>query len=152
MRAILRILLSLCSMLLAVAIFSLVLGRLESWPFIFEITMIFAFPVWIINISILLLLKNVGLHQRWIFPAIGVLIGPACLTLWCAILVLRGSNWANLWNGDPGAGGLESSLIFASLIGLCTNSFYTVALILRKRHTASSAPHNDGTGADSLTR
>ncbi len=151
MRTISRILLSFCSMLLAVAIFSLVLGKLGAWLFIFKITLLFALPVWLINLPFLFLLKNVDRHHRWIVPALGAFIGPVSLILWCGILVLRGSNWLSLWNGDPEAGGLESALIFASLIGLGTNSFYTVALILRKRHTVSSAPHNDESGADSLT-
>ena len=149
MRAISRILLSLASLLLAVAIFSLVLGRLESWPFIFEITMIFAFPVRIINISILLLLKNVGLHQRWIIPALGAAIGPVCLTLLCSIGALNGRSWLRIWNGDPERGGLGSMLICSFLVGLATNSFYTLALIL---HAQLASPHNDDPGADLLSR
>jgi hypothetical protein len=139
-------------MLLAVAIFSVVLGRLGSWLFIFKITLIFALPVWLINLLFLFLFKNVDRHHGWIVPVIGALIGPVCLTLWCGILVLRGDNWLSLWNGDPEAGGLESSLLFASLIGLGTNSFYAAALILHKRLTVPGAPHNDGPGADSPTR
>jgi len=152
MRAISRILLSFCSLLLAVGIFSIWLGSMESWQFIFRVAMIFAFPVWLINLPFLLLLKNVDRHHGWVVPALGALIGPACLTLWCAILVLRGNTWASLWQGDPEAGGLESALIFASLIGLSTNSFYTVALILRKRFRVNSSPHNDEPGADLQTR
>ena len=152
MRATSRILLSFCSMLLAVALFSVMLGRLGSWLFVLKVTLLFALPVWLINLPILFLFKNVDRHHRWIVPALGGIIGPVCLTLWCGILVLRGSNWPSIWNGDPEAGGLESALIFASLIGLSINSFYTVALILRKRHTVHNAPHNDEPGADSLTR
>ena len=152
MRATSRILLSFCSMLLAVALFSVMLGRLGSWLFVLKVTLLFALPVWLINLPILFLFKNVDRHHRWIVPALGGFIGPVCLTLWCGILVLRGSNWPSIWNGDPEAGGLESALIFASLIGLSINSFYTVALILRKRHTVHNAPHNDEPGADSLTR
>ncbi len=120
--------------------------------FIFKVTMILALPVWLINLPFLFLLKNVDRHHRWIVPALGGFIGPACLTLWCAILVLRGSNWASIWNGDPEAGGLGSSLIFASLIGLATNSFYTVALIFRRRFGITRAPRDDESGADSPTR
>ena len=152
MRAISRIFLSFCSLLLAVALFCCWVGSAGSWSFIFKITMIFALPVWLINLPILFLLKNVGRHSKWIVPALGGLIGPVCLTLWCGILVLRGGNWASIWNGDPEAGGLESALIFASLIGLATNSFYTVALILFERLTAPHAPHNDEQGADTPTR
>jgi hypothetical protein len=139
-------------MILAVAIFSVIVGNGGGSLFIMKITLIFALPVWLIDVPILFLLRNVGRHQRWIVPALGALIGPVCLTLWCGILVLRGDNWLNLWHGDPEAGGLESSLIFASLIGLGTNSFYTVALILRNRHTVPGAPRDDEPGADSLTR
>jgi hypothetical protein len=87
----------------------------------------------------LFLFKNAGRHQKWIVPAFGALIGPVCLTVWCGILVLRGDNWLSLWHGDPEAGGLESWLIFASLIGLMTNSLYMVVLILRKPHTVPFA-------------
>jgi hypothetical protein len=155
MRAISRIVLSFCSLLLAVAIFSGILGSLDSWLFVFKVAMIFALPVWLINLPFLFLLKNVGRHHRWIVPALGGLIGPVCLTLWCAILVLGGSNWASIWNGDPEAGGLESALIFASLIGLSTNSFYAVALPIFKRRTdgsASCAPHKDEASAGLPTR
>lgn len=152
MRAISRIFLSFCSLLLAVAIFCCWVGSAGSWSFIFKITMIFALPVWLINLPILFLLKNVGRHSKWIVPAVGGLIGPVCLTLWCGILVLRGGNWASIWNGDPEAGGLGSALIFASLIGLATNSFYTVALILFERLTVPRAQRNDEPDADAQTR
>jgi len=49
MRAIARILVSFCSMLLAVAIFSLLLARMGSVLFVLKVTMIFAMPVWLIN-------------------------------------------------------------------------------------------------------
>ncbi|MDR3754888.1 MAG: hypothetical protein P4K93_14960 [Terracidiphilus sp.] len=152
MRAISRIFLSFCSLLLAVALFCCWLGSAGSWSFIFKITMIFALPVWLINLPVLFLLKNVGRHSKWIVPALGGLIGPVCVILWCGILVLRGGDWASIWNGDPEAGGLESALIFASLIGLATNSFYTVALILSQRLTAPHAPHSNEQGAEPPTR
>ncbi len=141
-------------MLLAVAIFSVLLRRMGSALFVLKVTMIFAVPVWLINLPFLFLFKNVDRRHRWIVPALGGLIGPVCLTLWCGILVLRGSNWPSIWNGDWEVGGLgsESALIFSSLIGLSTNSFYTVALILRKRLTVPHAPHNDEPSADSPTR
>ncbi len=155
MRAISRILLSFCSLHLAVAIFSGVLGSLGSWLFVFKVTMIFALPVWLINLPILFLFKNIDRHHRWTIPALGGLIGPVCLMLWCGILVLGGSNWASIWNGDPETGGLGSGLIFASLIGLATNSFYTVALPIFKRRSDGSAPcapHKDEASADLPTR
>jgi hypothetical protein len=133
MRAIPRILLSFCSLLLAVTIFSAILGTRGSVPFIFGVAILFAFPVWLINLPILFLLKNVSRRYAWMVPALGALIGPVCLMLWCGMLVFRGSNWSSLWNGDPEAGGLGSALICASLIGLGTNSFYAVALRLLKR-------------------
>jgi hypothetical protein len=114
--------------------------------------MIFALPVWLINLPILFLFKNVDHRYGWIVPAIGGLIGPLCLTLWCCILVLRGGDWLSLWKGDPEAGGLESALIFSSLIGLATNSFYTVALIFRRRFAVTFAPRKDESGADPPTR
>jgi hypothetical protein len=138
-------------MLLAVAVFSLLLARMGSVLFVLKVTMIFALPVWLINLPFLFLFKNVD-RRGWIVPALGGLIGPVCLILWCSVLVLRGGNWLSIWNGGPEAGGLESALIFASLIGLSMNSFYTVALILRKRFAVPRAPHNDEPGADSQTR
>jgi hypothetical protein len=151
MRATSRILLSFCSLLLAVAIFSAILGKLESWLFIFKVTLLVALPVWTINLLILFLFKN-DRNDRWIVPALGALIGPVCLTLWSGVLVLRGSNWLSIWNGDPEAGGLKSWLICASLIGLGTNSFYTLALALRKPHTVPRSAHDHGPGADSPSR
>jgi hypothetical protein len=139
-------------MLLAVALFCCWLGSAGSWPFIFKITMIFALPVWLINLPILFLFKNAGRHHHWIVPAVGGLIGPFCLTLWCCILVLRGNDWLSLWKGDPEAGGLESALIFSSLIGLATNSFYTLALIFRRRFTVVIAPRDDESSAGPTTR
>ena len=106
MRAISRILLSFFSMLLAVAIFSGLLGSMGSWLFVFNVTMIFALPVWLIDLPFLFLFKNVDRRHRWIVPALGALIGPVCLILWCGILVLRGNNWPSIWNGDREAVGL----------------------------------------------
>jgi hypothetical protein len=151
MRAISRIFLSFCSLLLAVAIFCCWVGSAGSWSFIFKITMIFALPVWLINLPILFLLGRARRHQVWMVPALGGLIGPVCLTLWCGILVFRGNHWLiqwEVWKGDPEAGGLGSAVIFASLIGLATNSFYMIALILFKRLTVRHAPHSDEQGAE----
>ena len=143
MRAIARIFVSFCSLLLAIAIFTVWLGPVSAWPFIFKFTMFFALPVWLIDLPLLFLLKNVDRRRLWIIPALGALIGPLCLLLWCGILVLRGNDWLSLWSGDPEAFGLGAMLFFASLIGLATNSFYTVALILRKRLAVRSVPAND---------
>ncbi len=154
MRAIARILVSFCSLLMAVGIFSVILGAVGSWLLIFKVAMFFALPVWLINLPILFLFRK-ATCQGWIVPALGGFIGPACLTLWCAILVLRGSNWANLWNGDSEAGGLGSSLIFAFLIGLGTNTFYMLALRIFERQIDRKdphAPHDDEQGADTPTR
>lgn len=152
MRAIARIFLSFCSLLLAVAIFSSWLGSMGSWLFIFKLTMFFALPVWLMNLPLLFLLSRARHLEVWIVPALGAFIGPLCLTLWFGIVVLKGSDWASLLKSDPEGYGLEPTLIFASLIGLGTNTFYTVALILRKRLKASRAPHNNDPDADSPAR
>lgn len=151
MRAISRILLSFGSMLLAVALFCCWIGPLEAWTLIFRITMIFALPVWLIDLPILFLLRKTGRHHNWIVPVLGALIGPLCLMLWCGILVLRGQDWLSLWKGDPEALGLGAMLILASLIGLATNSFYTVALILCRRSAVLHAPNSDKKGTIPLT-
>jgi hypothetical protein len=134
--------LSLASLLLAVAIFSSVLGIDDSWLLAFKTTMSFAFPVWLVNLPFLFLFKNVGRHRGWIIPAFGAFIGPACLMLWYSILVHRGDdNWPNLWRGDPENGGglLGLFLIFAFLVGLGTNLFYWLAVNLQK--TTRNTPH-----------
>ena len=155
MRAIWRILLSFCSMLLAVGLFSGILAPISAWPIIFNFTMVFALPVWLIDLAFLFLLKNIDRRHGWMVPALGALIGPVCLMLWCGILVLRGYDWLSLWNGDPEAFGLGATLIFASLIGLGTNTLYLLALWIFKRrfdHRDSGAPHDDERGADPQTR
>jgi hypothetical protein len=152
MRAIWRILLSFFSMLLAVAIFSGILAPISAWPIIFNFTMVFALPVWLINLPFLFLLRNLDPHHKWMVPALGALIGPACLMLWCGILVFRGYGWLALWNGDPEAFGLLPMLIFASLIGLGANAFYMLVLWSFKRYFDSGdpgAPHGDERGANS---
>ncbi len=155
MRAVVRIFVSFCSLLLAVAVFSAWLGSMGSWLFIYKLTMFFALPVWFINLPLLFLLSRARRLEVWIVPALGAFIGPVCLILWCCIVVLRGNDWLNLWKGDPEAFGLGPMLIVASLIGLITNSLYTVALqILRRRMdgTAPGAPHKDESNADPQTR
>lgn len=142
MKAIPRVLLSFCSLLLAVAIFSAICnrtGRLGPFLFISGVAILFALPVWLINLPILFLLKNMGQRQRWVVPALGAVIGPVCLILWCGILVLRGADWSNLWKGDE-AGGLEGALVSAFLVGLSTNTFYVLALRIWNRRTDSTHP------------
>lgn len=133
-------------MLLAVGLFSGILAPMSAWLIIFNFTMVFALPVWLIDLAFLFLLKNLDRHRKWMVPALGAVIGPVCLMLWCGILVLRGNDWLSLWNGDPEAFGLGPCLIFASLIGLATNTFYLFALWIFQRQfdrRDAGAPHND---------
>ena len=67
MRAISRIFLSFCSLLLAVAIFCFWLGSTGSWLFIFKFTMFFALPVWLINLPVLFLFSRASRHPSGSF-------------------------------------------------------------------------------------
>lgn len=132
MKAIVPVLLSFCSLFVAVAIFSAILGQNGSALIFFLVTMMFAFPVWLIDLLLLFLCRNMGEHERWLIPLLGGIIGPLSLILWCGILVLQGVDWRKI--NDLEVPGLGATLVYAFLIGLFTNTFYVVGLRTYRRH------------------
>jgi hypothetical protein len=131
-----RILLWLGSLVIAVCLFSLLLSRGESdgsVVFMFRVTMIFALPVWLLYLPLVVLLKDAEGRRWWVLLVSGAFIGPLCLFLWGLILQLRGENAHVVWQGDGEAPGIAGLMVFASIVGFLTTGLYAVGLKLFSR-------------------
>jgi hypothetical protein len=146
MNALMRVGLWLSSLLLAVAVFSLIFCLLQSVRFssgsvflIFRVTLLFAFPIWCVSVPLVTALKDAEERRIWTILLRGSLIGPAAVALWCLILQLRGAAADMLWQGDPliGIGG-SVGIVLASIVGFLATSFYVIAL--KVLHRRSSLP------------
>jgi hypothetical protein len=127
------------SLLFSVGLFSLIYARrygLESFVFVFRITMIFALPVACLYLPVVIALRDAEEGRMRIIAGVGVLIGPASLALWGLILVARGK--PSVWEGDGIGFGIVTCLILASIVGFLTTMFYVIALKLIHRLTTSS--------------
>jgi len=135
MNTLMRIGLWLSSLLLAVAISSLIFSLLQSVGFssgsvflIFRVTLMFAFPVWCLSVPFVVALKDAEARRIWTILLRGSLIGPAAVAVWCLILQLGGADRDMLWQGDPliGIGG-SVGIVFAWIVGFLSTSFYVIA-------------------------
>jgi hypothetical protein len=119
------------SLFLSVCLFSLIYGRrygLDSFAFVFRITMIFALPVACLYLPVVIALRDAEEGRMRIIAGVGVLIGPASLALWGLILAARGE--PSVWRGDGIGFGVGTCLILASIVGCLTTMFYIMALKL----------------------
>ena len=127
-----RIGLSFGSLLLSVILFSLFftcLFRAGSYLPVFNVTMVFALPVWCLYLPFVIALKNAETRRIRTILFSGILVGPASLALWCFHLQLRGGDRYTIWHGDPliGFGGI-AAMICALIVGFLTTCFYVLAL------------------------
>lgn len=129
-----RIGLWLGSLLLAVGIFSLLLGRGGAAGPIFQVTMIFALPVWCLCLPFVISFKDAEGRRIWTILVSGILVGPVAMGVWGMILQLRGDSPETVWGGDPliGVGGL-AAMAYALLVGTLTTSFYVTGLRVFRR-------------------
>jgi hypothetical protein len=129
-------------LLLAVGLFSVLFIRFFSpggeVMFIFRITMMFAFPVWLLYLPITIKLRDVEDNRIWIILASGILIGPLALTIWCLILQLFGGGAHAIWHGDDLAPSTVACMIFASVVGFLTTLLYGIALKILHRQSVVS--------------
>ena len=141
------------SLLLSVALFSLFSNLLFSGPgffrvgtvlLIFRVTMIFALPAWCICLRFVIALKDAEGRRIWTIFLSGILIGPASLALWGLILLARGDDPHEVWEGDPLVGlGAVEMMTHALIVGFLTTSFYVIALkVLHHRSTAAKSRFN----------
>lgn len=127
-----RVGLSFGSLLLSAILFSLSFtGLFRAGPFlpIFQVTMVFALPIWCLYLPFVIALKDAEARRIWAILFSGILIGPASLASWCLILQQRGGAPYTIWHGDPlvGLGGM-AAIIYALIVGFLTTSLYVVAL------------------------
>jgi hypothetical protein len=119
------------SLLLSISLFSLIYGRLyglDSFIFVFRITIIFAAPIACLYLPIVVRLKDAEEGRMRIIAGSGILIGPVCLALWSLILAAQGKH--SVWSGDGLGFGIIPILALASIVGSLTTMFYIVALKL----------------------
>lgn len=98
---------------------------------LFVMTIIYAFPAWLLFLPIVIALKDAEGRRIWSILVAGFLIGPlSLLLLYMAIrLVYGGPQPAGSHN--PPTGG--EMLLFAVIVGSLTTSFYVIGLkILHK--------------------
>ncbi len=126
-------------LLLAVGLFSVLFIRFFSpggeVMFIFRITMMFAFPVWLLCLPLIVKLRDAEDNRIWIILASGILIGPLALTIWCLILQLFGGDAHAIWHADDLAPGTGICMIFASVVGFLTTLLYGIALKILYRQS-----------------
>jgi hypothetical protein len=129
-------------LLLAVGLFSVLFIRFFSpggeVMFIFRITMMFAFPVWLLCLPIIVKLRNAEDNRIWIILLSGILIGPLALTIWYLILQLFGGDAHAIWHGDDLAPSTVACMIFASVVGFLTTLLYGIALKILHRQSVVS--------------
>ena len=122
-----------CSLLVAVFLFSLLFTLIFSgagsiFP-IFRITMTFALPVACLYLPVPIILRN-SEEQRTPFILLsGMLVGPLSMALWSLVLQWRGGDTHTIWHGDPltGMGGFVA-MLFALIVGSLTTLFYILGL------------------------
>lgn len=132
-----RIGLWLCSLVVAVLLFSLLLslgmgGAGAIFP-IFRVTMTFALPVACLYLPVLIGFRDTEERRMPIVLLGGVLIGPVAMALWCLVLQWRGGDMHAIWHGDPliGMGGFVA-MLFALVVGSLTTLFYVFGLKARR--------------------
>jgi hypothetical protein len=128
------------SVILSVAVFSVLLSRGTGVLFIFRVALMFALPVWCLYLPFVFALKDAEGRRIWIILVSGVLIGPASLALLGLVQQLRGGDPQKIWQGDPLIGGTPLLMISASVVGFLTTAFYAIALkALHRRSNAATS-------------
>lgn len=125
MKTSLRIGIWLGCFLLTVTAFSLFFGAAF---FVFRITVEFAFPVWVLYLPIVVLLKDAEKPRSWIILGSGLFIGPASLGLWGLILQLRGGDSHTIWQGDGIGLGVFQGMFYAAILGGLMAAGYVAVL------------------------
>jgi hypothetical protein len=136
LNAITRIALLFAALLLATLLFSAYFSR--GWPalFLVRITLLFALPAWLLYLPLVVAHPQPAPRQLAILIVAGFLIGPASMAAWGLVLLSRGETAHAIWAGDPEAGGLAATMIYAAIVGSLTTIFYVSALRLLKRKSS----------------
>ncbi len=124
------------SLLLAVALFSLLFILHGSRPgyfqvegvfWVFCITFTFAFPVWCLYLPVVIKLNDAEGRRLWAILGSGVLIGPVAFALYDFLYHLGGGE-----PDDPLAPSMTECVFFALIVGSLTTIFYVIALKVHK--------------------
>jgi hypothetical protein len=132
--AIARIALWFGALLLSALLFSAVVGRGAPNLFVTRITLLFALPAWLLYLPFVVAYTRATHRQLWILLGAGILIGPASLAAWGALLLLRGESGPAIWRGDPLLGGMGGMMLCAILVGSLTTIVYVCALRLVQKN------------------
>jgi hypothetical protein len=117
------------SVVVATALFSLLLRRLGSVWIIFKIASVFALPVGVLFLPLVVALRNRGKWRSVLILLGGSLIGSLPLAIWALILLLSGSAHNAIWHNEPLTGlGLGPIMVFSALIGFIASCLYLLAL------------------------
>ena len=114
--------------LLAVFVFSLLLGRAGGFFLVFRITAMLAVPVGCLYLPLVAKLKDAE-DGRWlILIGVGALIGPAALAGLGVIATLLGRDPHMVWVGDGVDLGVVAGLPFALIVGALISALYVAGL------------------------
>ena len=130
-----RILLWLASLLLSALLFSVFADRgiPQAIRFIFQFTLFFAMPAWLLYLPVLVKFPGVTRRQLWILAIAGILIGPASLIAWNIILPSPAQSTHSFSVGDVVWRGRGLMMMQAAIVGSLTTVFYLAALRLLQR-------------------
>ncbi len=124
--------------LLAVAVFSLILGPRGSVDVGLRIGLLFVLPICLLYLPLIIKLRDAEHRRIWIILTSGILIGPAVLFLWSLILILRGGSAHAIWQGDPLVPSSAVLIGFAAIVGLIMTSVYALSLKALHRSSATA--------------
>jgi hypothetical protein len=114
------------ALLLATLLFSIFISRGNAgFLLIAGLTLIFAVPVWLLDLLILLPIRRMDWWMGILLPLAGAFLGPVCLFIFSYLQAWNAHRLANLWAADDPMG-LSGYLICAAMVGLVTNLIYVL--------------------------
>jgi len=132
MNVIQRIGLWFCSLLLGVSIFSVFFGGAAL--VVFRVAMMFAFPVAVLYLPVVVALRNAEQERIWTILISGLLVGPASLAVWGLILQAKGRDAHMVWIGDGIDWGVVPCMPLAAVVELLTIALYVAGLKIVRCH------------------
>lgn len=132
-----RIGLSFACMLLSIALYSLrgILSaphgtQLRTLVDVFPVTLLFASPVWLLSLPLVVALRDAEGWRGWVILITGVSLGPAFLLIWSLIAQPSGGHLT--WEREG------FFLISALMISFLTTLFYVLTLKFTHRRFMAS--------------
>ena len=90
------------SVFISIGVFSVLfsMGSIAEFFFVYRITLIFALPVALLYLPVVVAIKDAQQGRFGALLASGILIGPVSLAVWGLILQLKGAATVSQWRGN----------------------------------------------------